>query len=164
MSSIHLDGFVYYEPTTIEEAVNLLNEFGSEAQIIAGGIDLIPRMRSGSIKAGHIISIRDIPELSYFRFGEKTGLEFGAKTTLQFLDEALDFKNTYPAARDAIHQITSVQSKFMGTAVGNLCVATPGSDVAPALIAYGAEMVIVGLMVQGGRNCMSFTRIIIVRH
>jgi len=126
------------------ETVSLLSEFGPEAQIIAGGIDLVPRMRSGSIKAGHVVSIRDIKELSYFRYDENNGVEFGAMTTLQFLDEALDFKNTYPAARDAIHQITSVQSKFMGTAVGNLCVATPGSDVAPALIAYGAEMVIVG--------------------
>jgi len=144
MSSIHLNGFVYYEPETIAEAIGILGKLGQESQIIAGGIDLIPRMRSGSIKAGHVISLRGIPELSYFRYDEDEGFEFGAMTTLQFLDESLEFQETYPAVRDAIHQITSVQSKFMGTAVGNLCVATPGSDVAPALIAYDAEMIIEG--------------------
>jgi len=144
MSSIHLNGFVYYEPKTVDEAVGLISELGPEAQIIAGGIDLIPRMRDGSIKAGHVISMSSIPELSYYKYDENAGLEFGAMATLQFLDESPELKAVYPAIRDAIHQITSVQTKFMGTVVGNLCVATPGSDVAPALIAYDAELIIHG--------------------
>ena len=144
MSSIHLKGFVYYEPITIAETVSLLNEFGAKAKILAGGIDLIPRMREGSINADYVINIRKIPELSYYRYSENAGLEFGSMTTLQFLDESQELKETYPIIQHAVHQITSVQSKYMGTAVGNLCVATPGSDIAPALIAYDAELIIAG--------------------
>ena len=145
MSSIHLRGFVYCEPATIDETVSLLNEFGSGSKIMAGGIDLIPRMREGSVNADYVVNIRNIPELTYFSCSEKAGLEFGAMTTLQYLDESRELKENYPIIRDAIHQITSVQTKYMGTAVGNLCVATPGSDIAPALIAYDAEMIIAGI-------------------
>ena len=65
-------------------------------------------------------------------------------TSLHCLERWEDLRNGYGALFDAIHQITSVQTKCMGTAVGNLCVATPASDVAPALAAHDAELVISG--------------------
>ena len=144
MSRIQLNRFEYHEPDSIQEAADILYRYGDEAKIIAGGIDLLPKMRTGSISANCLVSIRNITDLSYFRYDDVSGLEFGAMTTLQFLDTSSELKEEYPAIREAIHQITSVQSKYMGTAVGNLCVATPGSDVAPALMAYGAELLIAG--------------------
>jgi len=141
---IHLKPFEYFEPATVKEAADLLNTYGSKAQILAGGIDLIPRMRSGSIEADYVINIQKIPELSYFKFDESKGLEFGAMTSLRFLETSKVLKDVYPALQQAIHQITSVQSKYIGTAVGNLCVATPASDVATALMAYDAKLTIEG--------------------
>jgi carbon-monoxide dehydrogenase medium subunit len=102
-------------------------------------------MRAGSINADYIINIQKIPALSYFKYDENVGLEFGAMTTLQFLDTSKELKRAYPILQQAIHQITSVQSKYMGTAVGNICVATPASDVSPALMAYDAELIIAGV-------------------
>jgi len=144
MSRIQLNRFDYFEPDTVLEAVDVLVKYKEEAKVIAGGIDLLPRMRTGSIKANCLVSIGSISDLSYFGYDDGTGLEFGAMTTLQFLDASAELKEKYPALQKAIHQITSVQSKYMGTAVGNLCVATPGSDVAPALMAYDAELLIAG--------------------
>jgi len=144
MSRIQLNRFEYFEPGAVGEAAGLLDKYGEEAKVIAGGIDLLPKMRAGSIEAGCLVSIGNIPELSYFRHDESGGLGFGAMTTLRFLDASGELKEAYPALREAIHQITSVQTKYMGTAVGNLCVATPGSDVAPALMAYDAELLIAG--------------------
>jgi len=144
MSRIQLNRFEYFEPGSIQEASEVLDKYGEEAKIIAGGIDLLPKMRIGSIKADCLVSVQNIPELSYFRYGNDSGLEFGSMTTLRFLDTSGDLKEIYPALQQAIHQITSVQSKYMGTAVGNLCVATPGSDVAPALMAYDADLLIAG--------------------
>ena len=144
MSSIHLKGFEYFEPETVQETVGLLDEYGSDAQILAGGVDLIPRLRNGSLSAAYLINIGRLAGLDEIRFDKETGLAFGAMTTLHKLDTDPNLKNYYPCLQEAIHQITSVQSKTMGTAVGNLCVATPASDVAPALMAYDAELEITG--------------------
>ena len=144
MSRIQLKRFEYFEPDSIRETTEILDKCGEEAKVIAGGIDLLPKMRIGSIKAEYLVSAQNISDLSYFRYGDSSGLEFGAMMTLQFLDASDVLKEKYPALQNAIHQITSVQSKYMGTAVGNLCVATPGSDLAPAMMAYDAELLIAG--------------------
>jgi carbon-monoxide dehydrogenase medium subunit len=112
--------------------------------VLAGGVDLLPRMRAGSIKAGHLVNIQRVPGLDYMRRTASGGIEFGAMASLHSLEMWKNLADGYPALYDAIHQITSVQTKCMGTAVGNLCVATPASDVAPALAAYDAGLLMVG--------------------
>ena len=99
---------------------------------------------AGSVKAGHLVNIQRVAGLDYMRRPVAGGIEFGAMASLHALERWEDLGPDYPALYDAIHQITSVQTKCMGTAVGNLCVATPASDVAPALAAYDAELVIAG--------------------
>jgi len=144
MSSIHLKGFEYFEPDTVQETVSLLEEYGQDAQILAGGVDLIPRLRTGSINAAYLINIGRIAGLDEISFDKENGFTFGAMATLQRLAVCQELKNYFPCVQEAIQQITSVQSKTMGTAVGNLCVATPATDVAPALMAYDASLEIVG--------------------
>ena len=144
MSTIQLSRFTYFEPESVPEAIQTLAEYGSRAQILAGGIDLFPRMRSGSIVADAIINISAVPGLEACCYEEGKGFSFGAMTRLIDLDRSRDLRKRYPAVQSAIHQITSVQSKYMGTAVGNLCLATPASDIAPALMAYDAVLTIAG--------------------
>lgn len=148
MSSLQLAPFRYYEPVSAVEAAALLHEHGTGAQILAGGIDLLPRIRAGSTKADHVINIQNISGLDYIVF--ERGLEFGATATLHSMERSPEIKRDYPILHEAIHQITSVQSKFMGTAVGNICVATPASDVATALMALNAELIVLG--VDGSRR------------
>jgi hypothetical protein len=50
--------FYYYEPKTIEEACSLLSQFGEDAKVLAGGTDLIPRMRRGLMAPNHIVNIK----------------------------------------------------------------------------------------------------------
>lgn len=150
MSSLQLAPFRYYEPLTALEAAALLHQYGTDAQVLAGGIDLLPRMRVGSTKADHVINIQNIPGLNYIKTDNEAGLEFGAMATLHALELSPELRRDYPILHEAIHQITSVQSKCMGTAVGNLCVSTPASDVATALMALNAELIILG--VNGARR------------
>lgn len=140
--------FEYFEPRTVAEATQLLSNYGKKARILAGGIDLIPKMRKGGIKAEYIVNIQRIPGLEYIKAKGKQGLRFGAMTKLYSMETSEAVQSHYPILYDAIHQITSVQAKHMGTAVGNLCVATPASDVATALIAFGAEVRIAGVKGQ----------------
>ncbi len=139
-----LKPFDYFEPVTLKEATKLLFQYGEKAQILAGGVDLIPRMRMGKIKTDFLVNIQKIPELSHLSVGGTKGLRFGAMTSLRTLELSRDIQKLYPIFYEAIHQIASVQAKCMGTAVGNLCVATPASDVATALMALGAELTIAG--------------------
>ena len=132
--------FEYFEPRTVAEATELLSNYGDKARILAGGIDLLPRIRKGDIKAEYIINIQKIPGLAYVEQDGKEGLKFGALFKLFSAETSKTVKENYPILYDAIHQITSVQAKYMGTVVGNLCVGTPASDVATALFALGAEL------------------------
>jgi carbon-monoxide dehydrogenase medium subunit len=138
-----LKPFDYFEPSTVGEAVKLLAN-KSKAQILSGGVDLIPRMRNGKIKANTLINIQKITGLSDLSLDGKKGLKFGAMTSLHALELSQDVKALYPILHESIHQIASIQVKYMGTAVGNLCVATPASDVATAVMALGGELTITG--------------------
>ncbi len=139
-----LKPFDYFEPATVQEATELLSKHGEKARVLAGGIDLIPRMRKGKTEAGLLVNIGRIPGLNAFSVDGTKGLRFGAMTSLHALELSRDVQQLYPILHEAIHQIASVQAKCMGTAVGNLCVGTPASDVATALMALGAELTIAG--------------------
>ena len=122
----------------------MLAKYGDQARILAGGVDLLPRMRRGAIKAGHVVNISKIPGLSDITSEGAKGMKFGAMATLHALETSKDLQKNYPALYEAIHQITSYQAKCMGTAIGNICVATPASDVATVLLALDASLVIEG--------------------
>jgi carbon-monoxide dehydrogenase medium subunit len=136
--------FEYFEPRTVGEATQILSDSGDKAQILSGGIDLIPRMQKGDIHAEYVVNIQKIPGLEYIEPIGKEGFTFGAMSRLRSLEVSKSIQNGYPILYEAIHQITSVQAKYMGTAVGNLCVATPASDVATSLFALGARLKITG--------------------
>jgi carbon-monoxide dehydrogenase medium subunit len=136
--------FEYFEPRTVGEATQILSDYGEKAQILSGGIDLIPRMQKDDIHAEYVVNIQNIPGLEYIEPIGKEGFTFGAMSRLRSLEVSKAIQNKYPILYEAIHQITSVQAKYMGTAVGNLCVATPASDVATSLFALGAQLKITG--------------------
>ena len=136
--------FEYFEPKTVGEATKYLFDHGETARILAGGVDLVPRMRKGELKTDYVVNIQRIEGLDSIDCDSATGLRFGAAATLRALEISEWVRKGYPALYQAIHQIASVQAKYMGTAVGNLCVGTPASDVATALYAHGASLSISG--------------------
>ncbi len=148
--------FKYHEPNMAQEAVAMLKKYGGNARVMAGGIDLVPRMRVGAINVDHLINIQNIKELMCMDCDNSEGLKFRAMVTLHDLETSKVIKDKYGILYDAIHQITSVQTKHMGTAVGNLCVATSGSDVATVLMALDAELIITGVNGQRRQFLVDF--------
>jgi carbon-monoxide dehydrogenase medium subunit len=138
-----LKPFEYLEPETVEEAVKILFTHGKKAKVLAGGIDLLPRMRQRLIQPEYVVCIKKIPYLDYVKT-DGYDLKFGALVTLRALELSSAIKKNYLLLWEAIYQIASIQVKTMGTAVGNLCVATPASDIATALFALGAKLKIAG--------------------
>lgn len=139
-----LKPFDYFKPTTIEEATQILSKYGTKVKVLAGGVDLVARMRRRQVQPQYVLSILSIPGLDYIQ-SDKAGLRFGALTTIRSIELSPIVEKDYAVLYEAASQIASVQVKTMGTAVGNLCVATPASDIASALYALGARLRIVGL-------------------
>lgn len=138
-----LKPFEYLEPTTIEEAVDVLSKYGTKARVSAGNVDLVARMRRRLIAPQYVVTLLYIPGLDYIESNE-AGLRFGALTTIRAIEFSPIVERTYAVLHEAASQIASVQVKTMGTIVGNLCVATPASDIAAALYALGGRLKIVG--------------------
>jgi len=139
-----LKPFEYFEPETIEEATQILSQYGERARLLAGGVDLVPRVRRRLLMPECVVSLLRIPGLDYIKGNGADGLKFGSLTSIRSLELSPLIQKDYLALYEAAHQIASVQVKTMGTAVGNLCVATPASDIAVALFALGARLRIAG--------------------
>jgi len=140
-----LKSFEYFEPRTVEEVVRILFMYGGEAKVLAGGVDLVPKMRKRQIQPKCLVSIQRIPGIDYIEGDGAEGLRIGALTSLRSIELSPTIQKDYELLHEAIHQIASIQVKNMGTAVGNLCVATPASDIALPLLVLGAKLRIVGL-------------------
>lgn len=139
-----LKPFEYLEPKSLEEATGALSKFGTEAKVYAAGVDLVPRMRRRVIQPKCIINIQSIEELDDVIAGNGNGVRIGALASKRSIEISDLIKEKYFVLHEAIANIVSVQVKTQGTAVGNLCVATPASDVAPALYVLDAKLNVFG--------------------
>ena len=134
--------FEFFEPKTVDEAVRLLDTANSK--VMAGGVDLVLKMRLRLTLPDAVIGLQKIPGLDYIE-SNPAGLRFGALASIRQIELSPLVQKNWAVLYEAVHQIASVQTKTMGTAVGNLCVATPASDIAPPLFVLGAKVKIVGL-------------------
>lgn len=100
-------------------------------------------MRRRQIRPEYVVSILNIPGLDYIQ-SDGAGLSFGALTTIRSIEHSPIIERDYVVLHEAASQIASVQVKNMGTAIGNLCIATPASDIASALYALSARLRIIG--------------------
>lgn len=91
--------FEYFEPRTVPEATKLLSNYGGKARILAGGIDLIPRMRKGGVKPEYVINIQKVTGLEYIGPEGKKGFKFGAIAKLHSIETSKTIQNRYPILR-----------------------------------------------------------------
>jgi carbon-monoxide dehydrogenase medium subunit len=138
--------FEYHRPTSLEQALELLARL-PEARVLAGGTDLINRLKVGELHPPALVHVLDIPELA--RLEVEGGLTIGASVLLYRLEEEDRLAERYAALHEAVLSLASVQIRSMATLAGNLCNASPGADTAGPLLALGAEAEIAGL--KGGR-------------
>ncbi len=125
--------FKYLEPTTVEEAVSLLNEYGDKAKVIAGGTDLLAQIRDKAIQPEYIVDIGQIMGLDYIKYDDNQGLRIGALTTIRALETSDELRQRYPIISQAAGQLGSVAIRNMATLGGSLCSAEPSAETAPAL-------------------------------
>jgi len=133
----------YASPTTIKEAAGLLAKAKGSAFVLAGGTDLLVRMKGGFVEPELVVDIKRIPGLQTV---SKTGSGFriGAAVPCAALGENAALRKAWPGVVEAATLIGSDQVQGRCTIVGNLCNASPAADSVPALVAAGAKAVIVG--------------------
>jgi len=137
--------FEYFEPSTIEEAVLLLNKYGNEAKVLAGGTALVNMMKKGVIKPGYIVNIGCIPDLDYIRIdGDKDAI-IKALTTIRRIEQSQQLQPKYGMICEAAGQLASVSVRNVATIGGGLCNAAPGQVIAPTLIALSAKVKLVSV-------------------
>jgi carbon-monoxide dehydrogenase medium subunit len=143
--AMHLPKFDYFAPKTIEEACSLLSNYRDEARVIAGGTDLLAKMKHRRLLPAYLISIKNIPDLDYIRYDEEGVLRIGALTALESIKSSAVIRRRFGILSQAAGLIGSVAIRNQGTIGGNLCNAAPSAETAPALIALGAKAKIAGL-------------------
>lgn len=135
--------FDYSSPTTLEEALSLLEKHGDEAKILAGGHSLIPMMKLRFASPEHLIDINNIPGLSYIK--EEYGLlKIGAMTRESELEHSDIISSKYPIFTDASKLIADPQVRNMGTIGGNIAHGDAANDHPAVMIALNAQVVITG--------------------
>jgi xanthine dehydrogenase YagS FAD-binding subunit len=115
-----MDPFSYANPTTLNEAGKLLGSNWSDAQVLAGGTDLIALMKDFVASPKTVVNIKSIKELGGISKGAH-GLRIGATVTLDELANSAAVRAEYPSIHKAVLGITSPQIRNMGTAGGDLC-------------------------------------------
>lgn len=136
--------FDYYAPTSLDEAISLLAGQNGRARVLAGGTDLLLKMRAGKLAPGCLINVKRISELRGLSYSEKAGLRLGALATVAEIMASPAVCNHYPAIAQAAAMMAGVQIRNLATGGGNLCNAAPSADLAPPLIALGAQAHIAG--------------------
>lgn len=139
-----LPRFEYYCPKTVEEAVELLSKYGSEAKLLAGGTDLLVAMKDKLLKPKTVIDIKGIPELGRLDYREGEGLTIGASVTFRRILETPVIRERFHVLWDAVRQIGDEILRNRATLVGNICNASPAADSAPALLVLDASVNVVG--------------------
>ena len=136
--------FAYERPTSLTDALALLADPSADARLLAGGTDLIIRIRDGSMRPGTVVDVKRIGELERGIRDDGEHLSIGARTTMTDVMRDDRIASDYEALADGAAVVGSVQIRNRATLAGNICNASPAADTVPALLVFGARVVAVG--------------------
>lgn len=132
--------FEYYDPTTLDEALDLMSRFGDEARPLAGGQSLVPLMNFRLLRPAHLIDLNGVSELSYLKT-ENGVLRIGATTRQRALERSADVAR-WPLLREATSLIGHIQIRTRGTVGGSLAHAFPSAELPVAMVTLDASFVL----------------------
>src|SRR3970040_642736 len=135
--------FEYHAPVSLDEAVGLLERYGGDAKVLAGGQILIPTLKLRLAEPGALIDINRIPNLAYIR-EDNEFLRIGALTRANELLDSSMIQEKYPILTEAADDIADPLVRNMGTVGGNVSHGDPANDLPACMLALEAHFVIHG--------------------
>lgn len=136
--------FEYFASHTVDEALGLLDTYGEDAKVLAGGLSLVPTMKLRLATPKYVIDLTKIPTLSYVVENETGGVSIGALTTYQNLASSRIVQAKCPIFVDVAEVLGGPQVRNRGTLGGNICHADPACDFTPPIRALKADLVLRG--------------------
>lgn len=140
---MRLPPFTLHRPAELPEALELLDSYGEDAQILMGGTELILVMKMGFAAPEHLIDCKRLDACHQLRIGDDGIWTIGSAVTHRRLETDAAVARCLPQLQQMETQIANVRVRNAGTIGGNLCFAEPHSDPATLLIALGARVVLV---------------------
>ncbi len=135
--------FQYAQPRQLSEAFDILDAYGRDASLLAGGTDLVVGLRNGRIAPRMIVDLKRISGLAPGIAETEGRISISAPTPLTDIITDRRIQDHFPALVEAARTVGSVQIRNRATLTGNICNASPAADTAPALLAYGAGVVLI---------------------
>jgi len=136
--------FRYVRPEKLDAALALMAEYGPDARVLAGGTDLLVRLRLGHIRPKLVLDLKRVSALRSDVIEVDSCLRVGARTVITDLLADERIRRHYPALVEAASVVGSIQIRNRATLAGNVCNASPAADTAPALLVYRATVNLVG--------------------
>jgi carbon-monoxide dehydrogenase medium subunit len=146
----------YEAPTTSKEAAKLMAKAKGKAFVLAGGTDLLVRMKSGAVTPELIVDIKRIPATQTIT-RTPSGFRVGAGVSGATMAKNAALKKAWPGVVEATNLIGSDQIQGRCTMAGNLCNASPAADSVPALVAASAKVAVVG---PKGRRSLAVEKVV----
>ncbi len=130
----------FITPASLVDALSVKKDRGAAARVIAGGTDLILRMRDKVLSPSLLIDLRRL-SLDGIALTDE-GLSLGAYVSLSQVLESADIEKHFPALPAACREFAGPPIRNRATLGGNIVNASPAADLVPPLIAYDANIVL----------------------
>lgn len=134
----------FYQPTSLPEAVRIMQEQGPGGHFLAGGTDLVIAIKEKGLAPRYVVDLKRLPALAGIREHPDGALTVGALTTLREVETSEVLRRKYPFVAQSAAEVGSIQIRHRATIGGNLANATPSADMAPALLALDTTVTLVG--------------------
>jgi len=133
----------YLAPDKINEAVELIESAGN-LRVLAGGTDLLLKLRREQTEPCTVLSLKNISTLKLLEENKEGSCFIGSTVSLDSIEHSEFIREGFPALSEAAGSVGSPSLRVTATIGGNICNASPSADMAPPLMAYGASVVIHG--------------------
>lgn len=133
----------YFQPKSVKECLALLKEYGADAKVLAGGTDLVPRLKNGQLHPVAVIGLMDIPGIDAIDVTDE-GLTLGTLANLRKISLDQRLEKDYKVIMEACGHVSSMQVRNIATIGGNACNASPSADAIHGLLLYDAVANIAG--------------------
>jgi carbon-monoxide dehydrogenase medium subunit len=136
--------FELAEPTSLAEAIKLLDPDDETTRPFAGGTALMLMMKAGVFRPAKLVSLRKIEHQYATITADSHGLTVGAMTTLSELERCADVRRHAPLITQTLLTLSNVRVRNVATIGGALAHGDPHMDLPPVLMALGASLNVVG--------------------
>ena len=136
-----IPAFCYHRPSGVDEAVDALDRYGSDAKVLAGGQSLVPLLALRLSRPDHLVDIGRIRELGDIE-ARPTGLTIGAGVRHADVELSAAAERAAPLVVAAMPHIGHRAIRNRGTVCGSLAHADPAAELPAVALALDAELVV----------------------